>query len=49
MWAAYLRSMEELGRDDDKGGPMKWEAQVVRHENGPRPYVVVCFLLPLSL
>ena len=29
--------MEELGRQEQKGGPMKWEAHLVCHENGPQP------------
>jgi hypothetical protein len=36
MWAAYTRSTEEWGTQKHEGGPMKWEARVVRHENGPR-------------
>jgi hypothetical protein len=31
------RCMEELGREEKKGGPMEWEAHPVCHENGPRP------------
>ena len=36
MWAAYRRSTEERGTEKHEGGPSKWEARVVRHENGPR-------------
>jgi len=32
---APSRWMEELGREGQKVGPMKWEAHLVCHENGP--------------
>jgi hypothetical protein len=35
MWAAHRRSMEDLGNKERQGGK-PWEAQVVRHGNGPR-------------
>jgi hypothetical protein len=35
MRVAHRHSMEELGREEREGGPKKWEAQLVHHENDP--------------
>jgi hypothetical protein len=37
MWVAHsCRSMEKLGRESHKGGPMVWEARLVCHEPNPQ-------------
>ena len=35
MWAAHHHLMEELGKEQYKGGPKRWEAYVVCHEKKP--------------
>jgi hypothetical protein len=37
-WGMWAREKEEFGKgmEQPEGGPRKWEAQPVRHENGPR-------------
>jgi len=44
-------SMEEnmKGKEEPEGGPMKWEAQPVRHKNEPRPLSWLVFALPSSI
>ena len=49
MWAAYSCVMEELGRKDNQGEPMKSEAHVVRRENGPRQMSWPVFSYPSSI
>ena len=46
-----LRSMEEYakGKEDTKGGPMKWEAQAVRHKDEPRLLSWLVLALSFSL
>jgi hypothetical protein len=41
-------AIEGLGREEQKGGPRKWEALAVRHENGPRRLSGPAFLPSIS-
>ena len=43
MWVAPSRSTEELGMEKYEGGPRKWEAHTVHHENGQQLLMLPVF------